>query len=65
VDLVRPYDDGTLQPENSVADVWYFRSAPLERFIELAIEAGVYGGTPNKTLQALSDWPGCGPIELD
>ncbi len=65
VDLVLPYEDGALQPESSVADVWYFRAAPLERFIELAREAGVYSGTPNKTLEALSDWPGYGPIELE
>ena len=64
VDLVRPYEDGTLQPENSVSDVWYFRAAPLERFLQLSYEAG-YGGPPAKELEVLRDWPGYGPIELD
>ena len=42
VDLVLPYDDRTLQPESRVVSVWYFRAAPLERFLELRYEAG-YG----------------------
>ena len=65
VDLVVPYDDGTLQPESTVADVWYFRAAPLERFLELRREAGMGGPTPARLLELLHDWEGYGPIELD
>ena len=63
--LVVPYDDGTLQPESRVASVWYFRAAPLERFMELRYEAGGYGGPPGNLLGSLRDWPGYGLIELD
>jgi len=64
-ELVVPYDDGTLQPETRVASVWYFRAATMERFVELGCEAGYLGGAPDKSLEALRDWPGYGPIELD
>ena len=64
-DLVVAYDDGTLQPESRVASVWYFRAAPLERFMELRYEAGGYGGPPDDLLGSLRDWPGYGPIDLD
>jgi hypothetical protein len=65
VDLVLPYDDGALQPESEVAEVWYFRAAPLERFLELRYEAGSGGPTPGKLLELLHDWEGYGAIELD
>jgi hypothetical protein len=65
VDLVLPPDDATLQPESTVADVWYFRAAPLERFIELGWEAGYFGTSPAKWPEFLRDWQGYGPIELD
>ena len=67
VELVRRYDDTTLtlKPESRVASVWYFRAAPLERFLELGCEAGIYGGTPDDWLESLRDWPGYGPIPLD
>ena len=65
VDLVLPYEDGTLQPESRVASVWYFRAAPLERFMELRYEAGGYGGPPDDLLGSLRDWQGYGPIELE
>ncbi len=58
-------EDATLQPESSVASVWYFRAAPLERFIELGWEAGYYGTTPARWPEFLRDWSGYGPIELD
>jgi len=64
-DLAVPYDDGTLQPETRVASVWYFRAAPLERFMQLRYEVGGYGGPPGNLLGSLRDWPGYGPIELD
>ncbi|HUW96179.1 MAG TPA: hypothetical protein VMW58_10365 [Anaerolineae bacterium] len=64
VDLVLPYDDGTLRPESSVAEVWYFRAAPLERFLQLRYDAG-YGMSPARSLEVLRDWPGYGPIELE
>ena len=65
VDLVRRLDDTTLAPESKVVSVWYFRAAPLERFIELACEGGIYGGTPDDRLESLRDWPGYGAIEVD
>ena len=65
VDLVLGYKDATLQPETRVASVWYFRAAPLERFLELRYEAGSGGPTPGKLLELLRDWLGYGPIELD
>jgi hypothetical protein len=65
VDLVVPYDDGMLEPGNSVTTVWYFRAAPLERFLELRYEAGSGGPTPGNLLELLRDWRGYGPAELD
>jgi hypothetical protein len=65
VDLVLRPDDATLQPESSVTDVWYFRAAPLERFLELRYEAGYGGPTPDERLKSLRDWPGYGAIEVD
>jgi len=63
--LVLRYDDPTLRPETGVGSVWYFRAAPLERFLELEYEHGYLGGTPEKSLQYMHDWQGYGPIELD
>ena len=60
---LRP-DDPTLRPESRVARVWYFRAASMERFIELQCEAGYLGGSPEKSLESLRDWPGFGPIVL-
>jgi hypothetical protein len=57
--------DGTLQPESRVASVWYFRAAPLERFLELRWEQGVVSSTPDEQLEYLRDWPGYGPIPRD
>jgi len=65
VDVVLAYDDGTLQPESSVASMWYFRAAPLDRFIELGWEAGYFGRTPARWPEFLHDWQGYGPILLD
>lgn len=65
VDLVVSIDDGTLEPANSVEQVWYLQAAPLERFMELRYEAGGFGGPPGDLLGSLRDWPGYGPIDLD
>lgn len=65
VDLVLGYHDATLQRETRVASVWYFRAAPLERFLELRWEEGYVSSTPDESLQYLHDWQGYGAIELD
>ena len=61
--MLRP-DDASLKPESKVDSVWYFRAAPLERFVELECEAGYLGGTPEKSLEFLRDWQGYGPVPL-
>ena len=61
--VLRP--DDTLQPESKVQSVWYFRAAPLERFLELRWQAGHVSSTPEESLQYLHDWQGYGAIELD
>ncbi len=60
---LRP-DDPTLEPESKVAEVWYFRAAPLERFMELGWEAGHLGTDPSEFPELLRDWQGYGPIEM-
>ena len=65
VDLVLPYNGRMLQPESKVTSVWYFRAAPLERFLELRYEAGYGGPTPDERLRTLRDWPGYGAIKVD
>jgi hypothetical protein len=55
----------TLAPESQVGSVWYFRAAPLERFLELRDEAGYGGPPPDRILESLHDWEGYGLIELD
>lgn len=61
---LRP-DHPTLDPESKVAEVWYFRAAPLERFMELGWEAGHLGTDPSEFPEFLRDWQGYGPIELE
>ncbi|NIN64989.1 MAG: hypothetical protein GTO63_09870 [Anaerolineae bacterium] len=65
VDLVLRADDATLQPQSKVVSVWYFRAAPLERFLELRIEAGYVSGTLESSLESLHDWQGYGALDLD
>lgn len=56
--------DAWLRPESTLHMVWYFRAAPLERFLELRCESGYGGCPPEKSLESLRDWPGYGMIEL-
>jgi hypothetical protein len=63
--LVLLHDDWALQPQSKVLSVWYFRAAPLERFLELRIEAGYMSGTLESSLESLHDWQGYGPLDLD
>jgi len=60
---LRP-DDPTLGPDSKVQSVWYFRAAPLERFIELGWEAGHLGTAPSEWPEFLRDWQGYGRVEL-
>ena len=60
---LRP-EDATLKPESRVTSIWYFRAAPLERFVELQCEAGYLGGSPEETLEFLRDWQGYGRVPL-
>jgi hypothetical protein len=64
VDLVLRPDGWTLEPQSTVESVWYFRAAPLERFLELGCEAGYLGGTADLWIESLRDWQGYGAIEL-
>jgi hypothetical protein len=57
--------DPTLDPESKVAEVWYFRAAPLERFMKLGWEAGHLGTDPSEFPEFLRDWQGYGPVSLD
>jgi hypothetical protein len=57
-------DDTTLGPQSKVESVWYFRAAPLERFLELRYEAGSGGPTPGELLELLRDWQGYGRVKL-
>ena len=62
--LELPIDDPWLRPDSKVARLWYFRAAPLERFVELACDGGYFTGPPEKVLARLGDWKGYGPIDL-
>jgi hypothetical protein len=63
-DLELTIDDPRLRPDSEVVRVWYFRAAPLERFVELACDAGRFSGPPYKVLARLRDWEGYGPKGL-
>jgi hypothetical protein len=57
-----PRDDASLYPDTSVASVWYFQAAPLDRFLELGREIGHFGAGVER--EALSDWQGYGHLQV-
>jgi hypothetical protein len=57
-----PRHDASLRPDTNVASVWYFKSASLDRFLELGRDNGHFGA--NVQPEALSDWEGYGPVEV-
>jgi len=57
--------EDSLQPETGIGGVWYFRAAPWERFLELASEAGYFGGMPIEGQEFGRDWQGYWPIWLE
>jgi hypothetical protein len=60
---LRP-DEPALEPDSKVESVWYFRAAPLERFVELGWEAGHLGTDPSEWPELPRDWQGYGQVEL-
>jgi len=61
--LLRP-DDATLKPESKVASIWYFRAAPLERFLQLGWEAGYFSSVPARAQEFGHDWQGYARVPL-
>jgi hypothetical protein len=58
-----PLYEESLCPDTRVLSVWYFQAAPLESFLELGRDIGHFSATVRS--EALSDWHGYGPIEVD
>ena len=61
--MLRP-DDATLKPESKVVSIWYFRAAPLERFLQLGWEAGYFSSVPAGAEEFGHDWQGYGRVPL-
>jgi hypothetical protein len=58
-----PWHDASLRPDTNVASVWYFKSASLDRFLELGREIGHFSASLQP--EALSHWEGYGPVEAE
>jgi len=58
-----PRHDASLHPDTNVASVWCFQSAPLDRFLELGRDIGHFSASVQR--EALSDWEGYGPVEVE
>jgi hypothetical protein len=61
--LSLPAHDPSLQPDSRLSWLWYFRAAPLDRFLELAREAGFFSGSVD--VESFRNWEGYGPIQLN
>ncbi|HUS69347.1 MAG TPA: hypothetical protein VM075_01050 [Anaerolineae bacterium] len=61
-DLQLPPDDTSLRPDSKVVRVWYFRAAPIRRFIQLGCDLGYWSSTPEEWLQFARDWQGYATI---
>jgi hypothetical protein len=57
-----PRDDASLYHDTNVASVWYFQSAPLDRFLELGRDIGHFSAGVER--EALSDWQGYGQVQV-
>lgn len=54
----------SIQADTTVTWVWYLRAASsLDRFVELARQAGIYSGDVG--VESFRDWSGFGPIQVE
>jgi hypothetical protein len=61
--LSLPAHDPSLQPDSVLSWLWYFRAAPLDRFLELTREVGFFSGGVD--VESFRDWEGYGPLAAD
>lgn len=58
-----PVREASLGPDTKVSSIWYFKAAPLQRFLELGRDTGHFSSSVQP--EALSDWEGYGPIHVN
>jgi hypothetical protein len=58
-----PRHDASTRPDTRITSVWYFKSAPVDTFLELGRDAGHFSDSVQP--ESLSDWKGYGPLEVD
>jgi hypothetical protein len=61
--LSLPAHDPSLQPDSVLSWLWYFRAAPLDRFLVLTREVGFFSGSVE--VESFWSWEGYGPIAFD